>query len=127
MAEFDIRIGTLLDTSKAEAQLQEFINKYNNRDDLNLTLDIKNEGDLTTLEKSLQTIIKFAKSLENIKINVDTSDLSRAETNIGDTIKKNVEELGDAAQNISKEVDKSVEDTTKDLEERINKVKKKIR
>ena len=126
MAEFDIRIGTLLDTSKAEAQLQEFINKYNNRDDLDLTLDIKNEGDLTTLEKSLQTIIKFAKSLENIKINVDTSDLSRAETNIGDTIKKNVEELGDAAQNISKEVDKSVEDTTKDLEERINKVKKKL-
>ena len=29
MSEFDIRIGTLLDTSKAEQQLQEFVNKHN--------------------------------------------------------------------------------------------------
>ncbi len=126
MAEFDIRIGTLLDTRKAEVQLQEFINKYNSRDDLNISLDIKDEGDLNDLEKSLKSIIKFAKSLENIKINVDTSGLSKAETNIGDTIKKSAEGLGNAAEEVRKEVDRSTTNTAKDLEERINNVKKKL-
>ena len=49
MSDFNIRIGTLLDTSQAEQQLQEFINKYQNKDNLELKLDFSGEGDLKCL------------------------------------------------------------------------------
>ena len=126
MAEFDIRIGTLLDTSKAEQQLQEFINKYQNEDNLKLKLDFSGEGDLKGLEKSLQAIVKFAKSLENIKININTDDVSKIQTNVGDTIKKNTQELGQATQEVKKVVGETVEKNIEGFEERVSNVKKAI-
>ena len=126
MSDFNIRIGTLLDTSQAEQQLQEFINKYQNEDNLKLKLDFSGEGDLKGLEKSLQAIVKFAKSLENIKININTDDVSKIQTNVGDTIKKNTQELGQATQEVKKVVGETVEKNIEGFEERVTNVKKAI-
>ena len=126
MSDFNIRIGTLLDTSQAEQQLQEFINKYQNEDNLKLKLDFSGEGDLKGLEKSLQAIVKFAKSLENIKININADDVSKIQTNVGDTIKKNTQELGQATQEVKKVVGETVEENIEGFEERVTNVKKAI-
>ena len=126
MSDFNIRIGTFLDTSQAEQQLQEFINKYQNKDNLELKLDSSGEGDLKGLEKSLQAIVKFAKSLENIKININADDVSKIQTNVGDTIKKNTQELGQATQEVKKVVGETVEKNIEGFEERVTNVKKAI-
>ena len=126
MSDFNIRIGTFLDTSQAEQQLQEFINKHQNEDNFKLKLDFSEEGDLKDLEKSLQAIVKFAKSLENIKININTDDVSKIQTNVGDTIKKNTQELGQATQEVKKVVGETVEKNIEGFEERVTNVKKAI-
>lgn len=38
MSEFDIRIGTQLDTSKALQQLMEFVKKYDNKEKINIDI-----------------------------------------------------------------------------------------
>ena len=126
MSDFNIRIGTFLDTSQAEQQLQEFINKYQNKDNLDLKLDFKGEEDLKGLGKSLQTIIKFAKSLENIKINVDTDSVSGIETSVGDSIKKNAQELGQATQEAKKQIGNTVKENLGDFDTQLSNIKKKL-
>jgi DNA repair exonuclease SbcCD ATPase subunit len=126
LAEFDIRIGTLLDTRKAEQQLQEFINKHKNEENLDLKLDFKGEEDLKELGKSLQTIIKFAKSIENIKINVDTDSVSGIETSVGDSIKKNAQELGQATQEAKKQIGNTVKENLGDFDTQLSNIKKKL-
>ena len=54
--EFDIRIGTLLDTSKAEEQLQSFISKYGEDNDFKINLKISGDEKLEGIEKSLNNI-----------------------------------------------------------------------
>ena len=126
MSEFDIRIGTLLDTSKAEAQLQEFVNKYSSEDAIKLRLDISNEGDLNDLEKSIKTIAKLAKSIENIRLDIDTSDVTKVEGNLGETIKKQAKELEEATQSAKKEIGNTVDKSFDNFGKEIDSVKKKI-
>ncbi len=126
MSEFDIRIGTVLDTSEAEAKLQAFINKYSNEDTLKLRLEISNEGKLEGLEKSLMKIAKLAKSIENIKLNVNMSDLSKTENGIGDTIKRNAEELEQATQSVRKELSNAMDSSLDNFGKEVDSIKKRI-
>ena len=128
--EFDIRIGTLLDTSKAEEQLQSFISKYGEENDFKINLKISGDEKLEGIEKSLNNIKTLAKSISNIKmdfdgggVNVDTAfnkTIEKAKKEIQDFSKEFGSQAGngveDSVKNISKNLDKEIDNTKKKIE-----------
>ena len=92
MSEFDIRIGTLLDTSQAEEQLQNFINKYSGDNDFKINLKISGDEKLEGIEKSLTNIKNLAKSIGNIKMDFDGGGVN-VDTAFNKTIEKAKKEI----------------------------------
>ena len=130
MAEFDIRIGTLLDTSQAEEQLQNFINKYSGDNDFKINLKISGDEKLEGIEKSLTNIKNLAKSIGNIKMDFDGGGI-----NVDTAFNKTIEKVKNDIRGISKElgtqigsgVEESTKNVTKSLEEEVDDVQKKIK
>ena len=130
MSEFDIRIGTRLDTRQAEEQLENFINKYSGDNDFKINLKISGDEKLEGIEKSLNNIKTLAKSISNIKmdfdgggINVDTAfnkTIEKAKKEIRDFSKEFGSQAGngveDSVKNISKNLDKEIDNTKKKIE-----------
>lgn len=130
MSEFDIRIGTLLDTSQAEEQLQSFINKYSGDNDFKINLKISGDEKLEGIEKSLTNIKNLAKSIGNIKMDFDGGGI-----NVDTAFNKTIEKVKNDIRGISKElgtqigsgVEESTKNVTKSLEEEVDDVQKKIK
>ena len=130
MSEFDIRIGTLLDTSQAEEQLQNFINKYSGDNDFKINLKISGDEKLEGIEKSLTNIKNLAKSIGNIKMDFDGGGI-----NVDTAFNKTIEKVKNDIRGISKElgtqigsgVEESTKNVTKSLEEEVDDVQKKIK
>ena len=131
MSEFDIRIGTLLDTSKAEEELQNFINKYSGGDnDFKINLKISGDEKLEGIEKSLNNIKNLAKSIGNIKMDFDGGGLN-VDTAVNESVKKVKQQI----QSITKElgtqmgggVESSVKNVADGLENEVESIQKKIK
>lgn len=130
MSEFDIRIGTLLDTSQAEEQLKDFINKYSGDNDFKINLKISGDEKLEGIEKSLTNIKNLAKSIGNIKMDFDGGGI-----NVDTAFNKTIEKVKNDIRGISKElgtqigsgVEESTKNVTKSLEEEVDDVQKKIK
>ena len=120
MAEFDIRIGTQLDTSGAEEQLRAFINKYaNDENAMNFKVNIQGEEKLDSLEKSLRNIKDLADSLKNMNINL--GGLENVSRDISGTIESSVEEIKQATKGLNEKMAKSTKQSTKDTTEKLKK------
>lgn len=129
MSEFDIRIGTLLDTSKAEEQLQSFINKYGEENDFKINLKISGDEKLEGIEKSLTNIKNLAKSIGNIKMDFDGGGVN-VDTAFNKTIEKAKKEIRDFSKEFGGQASNGVEDSvkniSKNLDKEIDSTKKKI-
>ena len=129
MSEFDIRIGTLLDTSKAEEQLQSFISKYGEENDFKINLKISGDEKLEGIEKSLNNIKTLAKSISNIKMDFDGGGVN-VDTAFNKTIEKAKKEIRDFSKEFGSQTSNGVEDSvkniSKNLDKEIDNTKKKI-
>ena len=129
MSEFDIRIGTLLDTSKAEEQLQSFISKYGEENDFKINLKISGDEKLEGIEKSLNNIKTLAKSISNIKMDFDGGGVN-VDTAFNKTIEKAKKEIRDFSKEFGSQASNGVEDSvkniSKNLDKEIDDTKKKI-
>ena len=127
--EFDIRIGTLLDTSKAEEQLQSFISKYGEENDFKINLKISGDEKLEGIEKSLTNIKNLAKSIGNIKMDFDGGGVN-VDTAFNKTIEKAKKEIRDFSKEFGNQASNGVEDSvkniSKNLDKEIDNTKKKI-
>ena len=127
--EFDIRIGTLLDTSKAEEQLQSFISKYGEENDFKINLKISGDEKLEGIEKSLNNIKTLAKSISNIKMDFDGGGVN-VDTAFNKTIEKAKKEIRDFSKEFGGQASNGVEDSvkniSKNLDKEIDSTKKKI-
>lgn len=129
MSEFDIRIGTLLDTSQAEEQLKDFINKYSGDNDFKINLKISGDEKLEGIEKSLTNIKNLAKSIGNIKMDFDGGGIN-VDTAFNKTIEKAKKEIRDFSKEFGSQASNGVEDSvkniSKNLDKEIDNTKKKI-
>ena len=127
--EFDIRIGTLLDTSQAEEQLKDFINKYSGDNDFKINLKISGDEKLEGIEKSLTNIKNLAKSIGNIKMDFDGGGVN-VDTAFNKTIEKAKKEIRDFSKEFGSQTSNGVEDSvkniSKNLDKEIDNTKKKI-
>ena len=134
MSEFDIRIGTQLDTSKALQELMDFVKKYNGKESISIDLgQVKGAGNIKNTTKALQDIQKIAKEIGNTKI-----DVSKMLGSTTDSVAKGLDKtVGDTAKRLSIAVDrtrrdlvsdatKGIANTTKSLNNEIKDIERSI-
>lgn len=109
MSEFDIKIGTQLDTSKAESQLADFIKKHSKSEKIEISVNLKglNKNDVKSTEKSFGNVLNMAKQLGNIKVDLSGN-------------------LGKASNEVVKGLQTTLDSTTKSLTNAVNNTKRDL-
>lgn len=127
--EWDIKIGTDLDTSEAEAKLKSLTDKYNDNP-IEIKIDIDGQdNELKTLEKSLKNIKDLAKEISGMKIDLG-GNLGKIGSDIAKDIKSSTKDLNeglsDIGNDLANKTSDSVKGVNKDLQKEINETKKDI-
>ena len=110
MSEFDIRIGTQLDTSNAEKQLMDFIKKHSDGKPITFKVDVKGASGskgIKDTEKSFKNVLNTAKQIGNTKIDVSKM-------------------LGSVTDSVAKGLDRTVDSATKKLVTTVGRTKRDL-
>ena len=134
MSEFDIKIGTQLDTSKALQELMDFVKKYSGKESISIDIgQVKGASSIKNTTKALQDMQKIAKEIGNTKI-----DVSKMLGSTTDSVAKGLDKtVGDTAKRLSIAVDrtrrdlvsdatKGIANTTKSLNNEIKDIERSI-
>lgn len=113
MSEWNIKIGTTLDTSDARQKLNALIDEFNNKN-IDINININGTEKLNNLKDTLKEIKDIAKGVESLKI-----DLGGSFGNIDAESLKQMQE-------VIKTLSASPENVTKTLLENVNNSTKKI-
>ncbi len=108
--EFDIRIGTQLDTSNAEKQLMDFIKKHSDGKPITFKVDVKGASGskgIKDTEKSFKNVLNTAKQIGNTKIDVSKM-------------------LGSVTDSVAKGLDRTVDSATKKLVTTVGRTKRDL-
>ena len=135
MSEFDIRIGTQLDTSKALQELMDFVKKYNGKESISIDLgQVKGAGNIKNTTKALQGIQKIAKEIGNTKIDVSkmlgstTDSVAKGlDKTVGDTAKKLSIAVDRTRRDLVSDATKGIANTTKNLNNEIKDIERSIK
>ena len=116
MSEFDIRIGTQLDTSKALQELMEFVKKYDNKEKINIDIgQSKGANNVKNTTKAMKEMQKIAKALGNTKIDVG-SNIGKATNEATKSLENSIDKQ---AKSIAKITSNAQRDLTKDAQKGI--------
>ena len=123
MSEFDIRIGTQLDTSKALQELMEFVKKYDNKEKINIDIgQSKGANNVKNTTKAMKEMQKIAKTLGNTKIDVGsnigkaTNEATKSLENSIDKQAKSIAKITSGAQrDLTKDAQKGIENSLKGI------------
>lgn len=116
MSEFDIRIGTQLDTSKALQQLMEFVKKYDNKEKINIDIgQTKGANNIKNTTKAMKEMQKIAKALGSTKIDIG-GNIGKA---TGEATKSLENSIDKQAKSIAKITSNAQRDLTKDAQKGI--------
>ena len=135
MSEFDIRIGTQLDTSKALQELMDFVKKYSGKESISIDLgQVKGAGNIKNTTKALQGIQKIAKEIGNTKIDVSkmlgstTDSVAKGlDKTVGDTAKKLSIAVDRTRRDLVSDATKGIANTTKNLNNEIKDIERSIK
>ena len=110
MSEFDIRIGTQLDTSNAEKQLMDFIKKHSDGKPITFKVDVKGASGskgIKDTEKSFKNVLNTAKQIGNTKIDVSKM-------------------LGSVTDSVARGLNRTVDNATKKLVTTVGRTKRDL-
>lgn len=113
MSEWNIKIGTTLDTSDARQKLNALMDEFNDKK-INIDIDINGTEKLNNLKDTLKEIKDIAKGVENIKIDLGGS--------FGNIDADNLKQI----QEVIKTLSATPEDVTKSMLENVNSSTKRI-
>lgn len=113
--EFDIRIGTQFDTKDAESQLSDFIKKYDDKNPLDIKLNVTGEEGTEGLEATLRSIKALSKSIKDIEIKVNTN-IGNSSLDLFNKVGNDFKQIADDVNGIMK---KMTEDSTRSTEDAI--------